>query len=123
MLKKKLAVINIPRSAKVLLLEDSEERIDWFQRRIPSLALAKTAEAAINLIACSLPFDVVFLDYDLGITERSGGVVAKHLAHNYIGQNVVIHSWNCDGAAEMAACLTEAVVIPFGQFEINMTDV
>jgi hypothetical protein len=88
--------------------------------------VARTADEAISYLALE-HFDFVFLDHDLGIMDQygtapagNGKMVAKFIAsQGYIGDNVVIHSWNPDGAAEMKNALRNACVIPFGQFEIE----
>jgi|SRR5581483_6471418 len=129
MSRKKLNVqIKIPRGARVLLLEDSDNRIAWFKQRVSNLTLVQTADEAIEVIARSpQPFDIVFLDHDLGVLHADGTCpqgtgfqVAKYLAgRRYLGENVVIHSWNADGAAAMKDALYGAVAIPFGQFELT----
>lgn len=130
-------IITIPKNARVLVLEDSNERIEWFVKYLPVTTLyVNTADEAIAALVggdiTQRPFDFIFLDHDLGLLgyegkpagpEGDGHQVAKHMAsQGYLGENVVIHSWNTRGAANMAACLRQAVVIPFGRFDIKLED-
>lgn len=120
--------IKIPRRARVFLLEDSEERIKWFRERVQNLTIANTAEQAITILSLSPPFDYIFLDHDLGVLDTQGHCaqgdgmqVAKHIAGSgFLGRNVVVHSWNAGAAQRMACVLEGCVVIPFGQFEIQV---
>ena len=122
-------IIEVPRGARVLLLEDSQARIKWFNERIPDIFIANTVGEAITLLA-SKQFDVFFLDHDLGLLdadgkpgpEGNGAMFAKYLSETgYLGGDTVIHSWNPTGAANMAKSLPNATVIPFGKFEIERT--
>ena len=121
----------IPRNSKIFLLEDSQQRIDWFKKRLPNLVLAERTDKAIEILSTTHePFDFVFLDHDLGILDASGfiddaigngEIVAKHLAsQGFLGHNVCIHSWNPEGALRMKNVLNNAIVIPFGRFEIQV---
>lgn len=115
-------VIRIPREASVLALDDMEHRLEWFQKRIPNIVCVSTVDDAIMRIADQRPpFDLIFLDHDLGTIE-TGEEVARHLASNgFIGYNVVIHSWNSEGAKRMKNLLNNAAAITFGNFEIELT--
>jgi hypothetical protein len=117
--------INI--NGRVFLLEDSDYRIAWFKERVPNIVVCTNVNDAIGVLVTNEPFDVVFLDHDLGILDWAGvsangdgKQIAKHLASTgFLGKNVVIHSWNKAGAAAMAESLKGALVIPFGQFEVK----
>jgi hypothetical protein len=130
-------IVQIPRDARVFVLEDSMERITWFANRFgerPGFDLARDADAGLALIAAAdPPYDFVFLDHDLEINHYrnmagynehrdTGYRVAHSMAERgYLGDNVLIHSWNPQGAANMAACFERSVfVIPFGRFEIDI---
>lgn len=119
--------IRLPKGAKVFLLEDSEDRIVWFKKHIPDVVIAETALQAIDILK-GTEFDFIFLDHDLGLLNYagyaehengSGRDVARYLSgQGYIGKNVVIHSWNPVGAAQMKDLLEGAYAIPFGQFDL-----
>lgn len=123
--------IRIKKGMSVFLLEDSEERIKWFKEKFPELVHAETVLQAIDILK-DKQFDFVFLDHDLGMLdyadysvggEGTGRDVARFLSgKNWIGHNVVIHSWNPTGAAAMKDLLEGAVAIPFGQFDIEWED-
>lgn len=125
-------VINLPESTRVFLLEDSDDRIRWFQQRVKNLTVAKTADEARNILVgtSASEFDFMFLDHDLGLLdyrgvkrdEGNGQEVARLLAHaQYPSNRVVVHSWNAWGAGKMKEVLgVGAKVIPFGQFRLNM---
>lgn len=116
---------NIPRSWPVLVLDDSEDRISWFQQRLHNVKFATTSAAAIDLIS-QHNFKVAFLDHDLhwmdaGFPNRqhgNGKEVARYLAIHAFDGLVVIHS--CSEQAEvMAKILPQAKVCPFGDFDVN----
>lgn len=122
--------IRIPRNAKCFLLEDSFERIDWFRSKLPFLDVEDNVDDAIEALS-QKAYDFVFLDHDLGLLDYAGasGEVGngRHVAHylsgiNFVGDNVVIHSWNSIGAAMMKDILKGASAIPFGQFDIDLVD-
>ena len=72
-------------------------------------------------------FAVVFLDHDLSIADflnpnrlhGNGKEVARYLARTNFPGKVVIHSVSESGATAMKATLKDAVVAPFGSFEIE----
>lgn len=122
-----LITVTISRGMRVFLLEDSDDRIAWFRSKIDNLTIAKTAEEAIQIFATSPPFDFVFLDHDLGLVDYAGNAgsegngqqVAKHLAGlGFIGENILIHSWNPYGAGLMAGVLPKATVAAYKTFDI-----
>jgi hypothetical protein len=120
--------VKIERGRPAFLLEDSEERIKWFQERIPGIVVARTASDGIEALSKTV-FDYVFLDHDLGLLDYAGGVgprgngqqVARYLSgRGFVGRNVFIHSWNPGGAARMKDLLVGAFAVPFGQFDIEL---
>lgn len=127
-----LPAVDVPKGARVFLLEDNSERIAWFQRRIPELCLAMSADGAIRVLENYGPFDIMFLDHDLGDldyedqtrTVGNGTEVAQYIAeHNdHPGLGVLIHSWNREGAKRMKSYIKHASLAPFGQFEIARTN-
>jgi CheY-like chemotaxis protein len=115
----------------VLLVEDREARIEWFKKHINDCGMeteiysAVDAEAAVDLLDHE-KFDIMFLDHDLGTVElmdindeKSGSVVAKHMAENHPSPRacVIIHSQNPAGSQYMYQTLRaagyEVIVQPF----------
>lgn len=119
-----MLTISIPRGARVFLLDDDDFRIRWFLERLTSLTVAKEASDAIAVLDSYPRFDCMFLDHDLGAftgTEGDGLQVAQYLAsRGFHGKNTFIHSTNQTGAAAMHKALTQATVVPFGQFELDL---
>jgi hypothetical protein len=121
-------VVRMKKTDSVFVLEDSESRMKWFYEQFPKLVWADTADKAIAILA-EKQFDWVFLDHDLGLLDYTGAnigdvgngqEVAKFLSgQNWVGHNVVIHSWNPACAAKMKDLLKGATAIPFGQFDIE----
>jgi hypothetical protein len=117
---------HIPASWRVFVLDDSEERLEWFRARVPQMRAAKTASAAIALLS-EETFDVVFLDHDLsfmdaGFPDRqfdNGKEVARFLEISKFAGRVVIHSKNEAGVAAMKKILPEARIARFDDFEIT----
>jgi CheY-like chemotaxis protein len=116
--------IQIPADWSVFVLDDTEERLEWFRSRLPRIRSAKTAEDALAILSAE-KFDAVFLDHDLhwmdaGYPDRqhgNGKEVARYLAYTRFAGKVVIHS-RSDQAAVMAKLLPQAIVAPYGEFEI-----
>lgn len=125
-------IVKIPRESRVLLLEDSYLRVEWFMERllyVKCLTVANTVDEAIAGLESVGPFDFMFLDHDLGLldymgveTETSGLQFCKHIAANDCVATVFIHSHNTSGALAMKACLKDAYVhvAPFGTFELEV---
>lgn len=114
---------------RVLFLDDDAERHTACARDYRDLDVTHvwTAAGAVAALEMGEPFDVACLDHDLGgqhfatSDEGSGYAVAAHIARMEPGRRpreVVVHSWNPEGAARMVATLIEAGVrvarIPFG---------
>lgn len=55
---------HIPPDWPVLIVEDTEDRISWFRKRMPKAVFAKNAEAAFRALD-QQDFKVIFLDHDL----------------------------------------------------------
>jgi CheY-like chemotaxis protein len=115
---------HIPHDWKVLVVEDTEERISWFRQRLPGAVFAKNAEAAFRALE-QQDFKVVFLDHDLhwmhadnSIFKGTGKEVARFLAKKGFKGIVIIHSRHEEGAAAMKKYLSNARLAPFGSFEI-----
>jgi len=109
---------------RVLVVEDSEDRISWFRQRLPNAVFAKNAETALQALS-QQEFKVAFLDHDLHwmhadstIFKGTGKEVARYMAQRGFQGIVVIHSRHEEGAAAMKKCLPKARLAPFGTFEI-----
>jgi CheY-like chemotaxis protein len=86
---------HIPPDWPVLVVEDTEDRISWFRKRMPKAVFAKNAEAAFLALE-QQNFKVIFLDHDLhwmhadnSIFKGTGKEVARFLANNGF-QGIVI---------------------------------
>lgn len=101
---------------KILFLDDDKERIRVFMLSTSiyhELHIAETAKDAItHLINYPEPWDLVYLDHDLGGKQMvaSGPGTGYEVAcwieeHEPVIQQIVIHSWNPAGAARMAVAL------------------
>jgi hypothetical protein len=55
---------DIPADWPVLVLEDMQERITWFRKRLPSAVFVKSADEAIRAVR-QQEFKILFLDHDL----------------------------------------------------------
>ena len=115
---------HVPDHWRVLVLDDTEDRLSWFRQRLPNVCCAKTAHDAISALS-NEHFDLVFLDHDLnwmdaGFPDRqydNGKEVARFLAIKRFLGRIVIHS-KSDQAQVMAKILPQATVERFGDFEI-----
>ena len=101
--------------SKILILEDSEERIVAFKRVLVghNIVACNTVATAIGELYDNT-FDFIFLDCDLGDGKRTGTEVAQYLSENPHDEKVVIHSMNPIGQGRMKLLLPDAEIIPFG---------
>jgi hypothetical protein len=119
--------IKIPVDASVLVLEDMEERIAWFRKRLghARVCYSKTSRAAIHALQES-EFTIVFLDHDLGFLDAAdptrpnsnGKEVARFLRESKFAGTVILHSLNPPARDIMARILPQAIIAPFGTFAI-----
>jgi len=96
---------------KILILEDDENRIEWFLKTFAphELRIERVATGAIHAIR-EEKFDHIFLDHDLGVIAATGMWVAKYMARHpkLAGEaKITIHSVNIDGAKNMLSVLKE----------------
>lgn len=111
---------------KVLVLEDNDSRIQTFKKYLKGrkfdVYYYDEATEAIAAIGVFGPFDVYFLDHDLGgmiyvdsEEENTGYQVAKYLSEKKIYKNsqIFIHSLNQVGAENMHNILPDSIVLPF----------
>jgi len=105
---------------KIFILEDLPERQEAFRKKFAGyeVKIVDTVIDAIQLLKVE-SFDLVCLDHDLGGQNgvdfkdpNCGSRVAEFLRDmNYAGQ-IIIHSLNPIGAANMKAILPNAIVRP-----------
>jgi CheY-like chemotaxis protein len=106
---------------KILVLDDSKERLEIFKKKLSqhSLDCCETSKEAIKLLEAN-HYDSCCLDHDLGGTqnqtsgENTGYEVAEWLSNNPEKQpaQIIIHSYNPAGAQNMKKLLPKAEVIP-----------
>src|SRR5258708_6046585 len=115
-----LIKVTIPKYARVLLLEDSEMRIEWFKKRIKKLHVCSSVQSFKDYFDTKPMVDFIFWDHDLG--EGGTGLdAAKFLVERFgiSGSRWgLIHSWNNVGATTMQQVITGSICIPFGSFEL-----
>lgn len=101
---------------KIFILEDSEQRINFFKEVLDKhdLFITDNITSAINYIDDNYTdIDLYFLDHDLGEhVEENGVVLAKYMKDKEINGRIIIHSMNYFGAQEMMFYLPQAEYIP-----------
>lgn len=120
---------HVPTDLRVFVLDDTQDRLDWFRKRIPQMRSAKTSREALEILSTET-FDLVFLDHDLsfmdaGFPDRqfgNGKEVARYLAYSKFPGRIVIHSKNEDGVRAMAKVLPQATIARFDEFEITLAE-
>lgn len=119
---------HIPKDWPVFVLDDREDRIHWFKRRVPQAVFARNAEVAkYELKQSGKKFKVCFLDHDLswidagfpGRQYGNGKEIARLLRDLDFKGIVVIHSKHRECAEVMNEILPNAYVLPFGYFDIS----
>lgn len=88
---------------------------------------AETAEEAIAILKKESPFDIVYLDHDLGNTvyapsdEKSGFFVAQFITEmpsDKLPKRVIVHSHNPIGARNMVHQLEHVVTVCHRPFSV-----
>lgn len=111
---------------KFLVLDDVQERHDWFSNALRGKGKVWHAYTVTEakLMMDDHVFDVAFLDHDLECTDpRGDGLQAAQyvaaMPSDARPHNVVVHSWNVDGARRMTDAVNRQGVpvayAPFGQ--------
>jgi hypothetical protein len=141
-MKRIRSVVRIPRDAKILLLEDDPNRIEWFHAELGKfldpglLHIAFDAAGGIHAVAAAdPPFDLMFLDHDLSIEQQSMALRPDHefnsgssfaqsfVEQGFVANHIIIHSWNPAGAQNMVQIFENygirAAYLPFGSFKIE----
>jgi CheY-like chemotaxis protein len=116
--------IQIRQDQKVLVVEDNEDRIAWFDERLRSgtTVYARTPQQAIDALDKER-YDVIFLDHDAGTImsdpiDNFQPVAHKLRAQNYTG-TVIIHSLSYHGAMKLQSIMHNGIIHAFGTFELN----
>jgi CheY-like chemotaxis protein len=126
--------LRIPAGYKILIVEDSDERIQQFCSWLPDAVITRTEQEATAVLRKER-FDLIFLDYDLGTAYAyesfagapkqvlkdcgSGlGVAKALLLLGHDGSRVVVHSHNPPGAKNIRKLLPKCRLMPFGGFTI-----
>jgi len=108
---------------RVLFLDDDPNRWKSFSREVIGKAepvWVETAKDAIDQLKTNGPFNIIFLDHDLGgkiyapSGEGTGWEVAKWIVDNIEDPcRVIVHSMNPVGARNIKDLIPEAEIIPF----------
>ena len=102
----------------IFVLEDIQERINFFEKRYPFATICRTVKEAKEQIH-GKRWDILFLDHDLGDNNEGDGYdFAKFLKENVDIDNmsIIIHSFNPVGAKNMQAVLGKGLISPFTEF-------
>jgi CheY-like chemotaxis protein len=108
---------------RIFILDDSKERLHTFSSKLIGHVVftAMTASEAISILERESPFDHIYLDHDLGGQAMvpsgpgTGYEVAQWLSQHpekTINCDIIIHSFNPDGAKNMASFLPTARIVP-----------
>ena len=104
---------------RVFILEDNDERIHYFKKKLVehSVNVYKTASDAIDALQERV-FNILFLDNDLGDCAGSGIDVADflHRHKDNINNNavIIVHSCNPPAATTITSLLPRAYLFPYG---------
>ncbi len=114
---------------KILILDDEKYRHEGFDSVLDGNEVwhAYDGPQAVKILEELSPFDIVYLDYNLGQNGLTGAEVAAYivrLPRAKRPKNVRIHSWHPDGAWRMQKILEggEVPVInePYGKAVVRL---
>jgi hypothetical protein len=116
-------IFHIEDTARVIVLEDNEERIAFFRETLPDSLIIRNPEAFFLALGIRNYF-WCFLDHDVpSENDLNGAHVARVLAYMEFQGLVIVHSANMLGASRIEEILKRAGihtdVIEFGGFEIG----
>jgi len=122
--------ISVPRDHRVLVVDDSHDRLDWFQKYLGTAICAETSEDAISLLTNKDTFDTVFLDHDAGCDVVDGKItfvtfmpVIEHLVALGFDGDIVIHTGNIPAAQRIQSTLRylggTLTLAPYGTFYLK----
>ena len=107
---------------KVLVLEDSHERIKTFKKNLKDhdVYFFDSVEDAIQAVELDGPFETFFIDHDLdhrvfvdSNEPNTGYQFAKYLAEKKIQAQFIAHTMNPAGAENIKAVLQGCIHVPF----------
>jgi hypothetical protein len=106
--------VEVPATAKVLVLEDMLARQLTLRQRLgSSIKIVATVAAAIKALSDS-SYDFIFIDRDLALPAHGFGEdLAAHLTRIGFTGKVICHSANPAGAEFVKQAFPEAEIIPF----------
>lgn len=112
---------------KILFLDDDKRRKRDFRSKVPFAKIVSTAGECISaLMEADEPWDMVFLDHDLGdevfvesVREDCGMEVVRWIVHNKPEiEEIIVHSHNTPAGHNMLSSLKSADYrtryVPFG---------
>jgi CheY-like chemotaxis protein len=103
----------MPELLKILVVDDDIKRHVNFLRRLAdhTVVSAGSYKEAIAALETGSPYDVIFLDHDLG-TRKSGYDVARYLieemSEDLWPEQVIVHSLNIIGGPRIVRLLQDA---------------
>ena len=120
----------------VLFLDDREERVKIFKKKMKGTAVVKvcyTAQQCIDALSTDEVWNIVFLDHDLNLKPYSqeasdptsgSEVVRWIIANEPLIRNIIVHSTNGPRGGEMVQKLQEAqykaTYLPFETMIANL---
>ena len=118
---------------KILILEDDEERIKFFTQLLSkdhTLFFARHVWEAKNIFEKEQPFDMMFLDHDLGgrafvdpAEEDTGSGFARYLTKKDLSKTTVVtHTFNSEGARSIQSILKNVKYIPVNELFQGLKD-
>jgi len=121
--------VQVYAGARVLIVEDNPDRLVWFSHRLTGCDVlhTKDPDRAIELLELYgyVGYHCIFLDHDLGgdfqppYTTDVAKAIRDHTGMIF-QKNIVIHSLNPAGAANLQTILPPAIRLSFGSFEIEV---
>ena len=135
--EKQVITITIPADKGILIVEDNEERLEWFRTVLSGMRyqICTSPQEALTWLNSWTP-DVVFLDHDCvqrfvdpsdpDFNNLTFFRVAQQLVKDNFDGLVIVHSGNPVGAKRMADLISDrseakVVIAPFGTFKIEKT--
>ena len=110
---------------KILILEDNTERMVIFREKLEEeheLHFYDQVEDAKKALAALGPFDMIYLDHDLDgrvfvdpEEPNTGYQLARYIAEQDIGAEIILHTMNPFGAARMKKVLPRARRVSFDE--------
>lgn len=117
--------VQIEHSERILILEDSPYRIEWFRHELPRATVVRNPLICIQALLAR-DFGTVFLDADVPCPLNTNGlVVARFLVMRRFTGRVIVHTANAGAAFTMtrmlAAAKVDVAMLEFGSFIVEET--